>query len=431
MRVLVVGSGGREHVLVWRLAQDGASHNLHAAPGNPGIASLAACDAVDHTDLPALVALADRLRPDLTIVGPEAPLAAGIVDAFRRQGHRIFGPAQRAARLESSKIFAKRIMVRYGVPTAAFESFDRPDDALDYIRRADRPVVVKADGLAAGKGVVVADTALEAEEAVAAMMVRRVHGAAGARIVIEERLDGREASVLAFVHGTRVWPLLPAQDHKRVFDGDRGPNTGGMGAVAPAPLAPALAAHVVDEILEPMAAAMVSEGQPYSGVLYAGIMLTSDGPQVLEFNCRFGDPEAQVILPLLEGDLAQALVDVLDGREPDLGWSGDAAVCVVLASAGYPGPYATGRPIAGLDRIPSGVLTFHAGTAVRDGVLVTGGGRVLNVVGSGMNLERARERAYAGVSALAFDGMQFRSDIGAAAMDRKAAPAEPAGRGAR
>ena len=430
MRVLVVGSGGREHALAWRLTQDAASYNLHAAPGNPGIASIGTCHPIPATDVTALVHLADRLRPDLTIVGPEAPLAAGIVDAFRTHGHRIFGPTQRAAQLESSKIFAKQVMVRRGIPTPAFEIFDRTDAAVNYIRRARRPVVVKADGLAAGKGVVVTDSAGEAEHAVTDMMIRRVHGPAGVRILVEERLEGREASVLAFVRGTRVWPLLPAQDYKRARDGDAGANTGGMGAIAPAPLSPALAAHVVDDILEPVAAAMVSDGIPYTGVLYAGIMLTADGPQVLEFNCRFGDPEAQVILPLLDGDFAAALVDVLEGAEPDLAWSGDAAVCVVVASEGYPGAYPTGRPITGLDRVPSGVLSFHAGTAKQDGALVTAGGRVLSVVGRGAGLDMARERAYAGVAAIWFEGMQFRRDIGRAASGVAAAMGA-AGRGAR
>jgi phosphoribosylamine--glycine ligase len=412
LRVLVVGLGGREHVLTWRLSQDAASYNLHAAPGNPGIASLGVCHPVNPTDVDALVGLADQISADLAIVGPEAPLAAGIVDAFRARGRRIFGPTQAAARLETSKVFAKALMAGYGIPTAPFEVFERADEALNHVRHEDRPLVVKADGLAAGKGVVVAETADDAERAVVDMMVRRVHGASGSRILIEERLEGREASVLALVHGGKVWPLIPAQDYKRVSDGDAGPNTGGMGALAPAPLTHAAAAQVVDEILEPVAAAMVSEGHPYTGVLYAGVMLTADGPQVLEFNCRFGDPEAQVILPLLEGDLGPALIDVLEGGEPDLTWSGDAAVCVVLASEGYPGNYPTDRPITGLNRVPSGVLTFHAGTAIHDGVLVSAGGRVLNVVARGPDLDTARARAYTGVSAISFEGMQFRTDIG-------------------
>ena len=428
MRVLVVGSGGREHVLAWRLSRDAASCNLHASPGNHGIASLGTCHRIPATDIAALIDLADALRPDLTIVGPEAPLAAGIVDAFRARGLRIFGPTRSAAQLESSKVFAKQLMVRHGISTPPFEVFERAEDAIAYLRRVNRPSVVKADGLAAGKGVVVAETSEAAEDAVTGMMIRRVHGAAGARILIEERLEGRETSVLAFVRGARLWPLLPAQDYKRSLDGGSGQNTGGMGAIAPAQVSPAIAAQIVDEIMEPVAAAMVSDGFPYIGVLYAGVMLTSDGPQVLEFNCRFGDPEAQVILPLLEGDLAPALVDVLEGGGPDLTWSEDTAVCVVVASEGYPGPYPTGRRITGLDRIPAGVLTFHAGTAEHNGALVTAGGRVLDVVGRGPDLDAARGRAYAGVAALSFEGMQFRRDIGRTA-PRAAMARTGAGRG--
>ncbi|HEY6103158.1 MAG TPA: phosphoribosylamine--glycine ligase [bacterium] len=410
--MLVVGSGGREHVLAWRLSQDVASHNLHAAPGNPGICLLGRCHSVSPTDIAGLLELADRVRADLTIVGPEGPLAAGIVDAFRARGHRIFGPTQEAARLESSKVFSKELMARCGIPTAPFEVFEHSGEALDYVRREDRPLVVKADGLAGGKGVVVADTADDAEEAVRDMMIRRIHGSSGRRILIEERLGGREASVLALVYRDKVWPMLPAQDYKRAHDGNDGPNTGGMGAIAPAPLTHAVAAQIVDEILEPVAAAMVSEGHPYTGVLYAGVMLTASGPQVLEFNCRFGDPEAQVILPLTEGDLGEAMIDVLEGREPDLVWNGDAAACVVLAAGGYPGTYPTGRTINGLNSVPAGVLTFHAGTAMHNGTLVTAGGRVLNIVARGPDLDAARDRAYAGVAAVSFEGMQFRTDIG-------------------
>ena len=413
--MLVVGSGGREHVLAWRLAQDAASHNLHAAPGNPGIASVGTCHPlVSATDLPGLTSLAEQLDGDLTVVGPEAPLAAGIVDAFRARGLRVFGPAQDAARLESSKIFAKTLLRRHGISTAAFEVFTDPVEALTYVRRQRRPLVVKADGLAAGKGVVVASDAREAEQAVLDMMVRNVYGTSGDRVLIEERLEGPEVSVLAFVSGRRVFPLLPAQDYKRALDGNRGPNTGGMGAIAPARVSLADLAQIVDEILEPVASAMVDDGHPYTGVLYAGLMITADGPQVIEFNCRFGDPEAQVILPLLEGNLAEAMIAILEGRAPELRWSDDAAACVVAASGGYPGAYKTGIPIRGIERVPAPALVFHAGTATRDGQLVTAGGRVLNVVGTGPTLEDARAQAYGGLSTISFEGMQFRTDIGAA-----------------
>lgn len=413
-RILVIGGGGREHVLAWRLAQDAASCNLRAAPGNPGIARIGTCHPVPATDVPALVKLAVELRPHLTVVGPEVPLAAGIVDAFRSRGLQIFGPTQLAAEIESSKVFAKRFMRRWSIPTAEFEVFDRADDAIAYVRRANRPLVIKADGLAAGKGVVVAADAAAAERAVVGILVERAFGAAGARIVIEDRLEGSEASVLAFVNGRRVYPLLPAQDYKRAQDRDQGPNTGGMGSMAPAALHPAVLDSVVDTILEPAAAALVREGRFYTGVLYAGIMLTADGLKVLEFNCRFGDPETQVILPLLEGDLADAMIATLEGRPAALGWRDGAAVCVVLASGGYPDHYETGFPIAGLHTVPD-ALVFHAGTALRDGQVVTAGGRVLNVVGLGPKLSRARERAYAGVSQIQFEHMHYRTDIGMAA----------------
>lgn len=413
MRLLVIGSGGREHVLAWRFTQDAASHNLYAAPGNPGIASLGRCHPLGPTEIPALAHLAEDLRVDLTVVGPEAPLAAGIVDAFRARGLRIFGPTHEAAWLESSKVFAKTLLRRRGIATAAFEVFTNPTEAIAYIRSQRRPLVVKADGLAAGKGVVVASDAREAEAAVLDVMVRRIHGAGGERIVVEDRLEGAEVSVLAFVSGRTVVPLLPAQDYKRARDGDRGPNTGGMGAIAPAGASLQDLARVVDEVLEPVAAAMVDDGRPYTGILYAGVMLTESGPQVLEFNCRFGDPEAQVILPLLDGELADAMQATLDGRAAVLRWADGAAACVVLASGGYPGHHETGVPIEGLGDVPAGTLVFHAGTAVRDGQVITSGGRVLNVVATGASVAEARDRAYAGVGAIRFDGMHYRTDIGA------------------
>lgn len=411
MRALVIGSGGREHALAWKLSQDSARPQVFVAPGNPGTAEVAENVRISPTDIQGLVDFGERSAIDLTIVGPEAPLAEGMVDAFRARGLRIFGPTQAAARLESSKAFAKDLMHRSGIPTASFSIFDHPAPAVDHVRRLGRSVVVKADGLAAGKGVVVAQTADEAERAIEDMMVHAAFGDAGRRVVIEDRLEGVEASVLFLVGPGGVIPLIPAQDYKRLSDGDRGPNTGGMGAFAPAGnLYPVQ--QILDSIVEPTLAAMRRGGCPFTGVLYVGLMLTADGPKVLEFNCRFGDPEAQVILPLLQSDLAAALVDVLDGKQPDLDWRGGSATCVVLASEGYPARPNTGVPIRGLDNVPEDVLVFHAGTRSDDGTLVTAGGRVLNVLGRGATLADAIERAYAGVSRITFEGAQFRTDIG-------------------
>lgn len=412
LRILVVGSGAREHALAWKLSQGSTNAQLHAAPGNPGISSLGICHPLQASEIEALADAAERLQVDLTVVGPEAPLAAGIVDLFHRRGLRIFGPTRLAAEIEWSKAFAKVLMRQHGIPTASFNVFDRPEDARAYVTRVGTPIVIKADGLASGKGVTVARDLEEADQVITDLMVRRVHGAAGARVVIEECLVGGEVSLLAFVNGRRVWPLLPAQDYKRLFDGDTGPNTGGMGAIAPAPVPLDLAARIVDEIVEPAADALVRVGRPYTGVLYAGVMVTADGPKVLEFNCRLGDPETQALLPLLDGDLAEILVDVLDGRDPMLRWRDGAAACVVLASRGYPGHPDAGHPIAGLTDLPRDTTAFHAGTAVRDGVLVNAGGRVLNVVATGATLADAVARAYDGVSRISFEGMQFRNDIG-------------------
>ncbi len=407
-----MGSGGREHALAWKLIQGPQAHQVYAAPGNPGIAAIARCLPCRAADVSSLTAAAEEFEIDLTVVGPEVPLAAGIVDAFRARHLRIFGPTAAAAELETSKVFAKQLMRRYRIPTAGFEVFANAAEALAYVRRIDRSVVVKADGLAAGKGVVVADTLAEAEKAIVDLMIHRVHGAAGERIIIEDRLDGREVSVLALASCGRVSLLLPAQDYKPAYDGDCGPNTGGMGAVAPASVAAGVVDRAVDEILEPVVRAMEREGRPYTGVLYAGIMVTQDGPRVLEFNCRWGDPEAQVILPLLASDLGAALIQVLEGPPPLLTWLQGAVACVVLASGGYPGTYQTGYPIAGLQDLPEGILIFHAGTAVRDGSVVTAGGRVLNVVGVAPSLEQAVGRAYAAVERIRFAGVQFRKDIG-------------------
>jgi len=363
LRVLVVGAGGREHALVWKLRQGQTPAQVYAAPGNPGIAALAQCLPIDPSNLEALTHAASELSVDFTIVGPEAPLVSGLVDIFRARGLRIFGPSQAAAEIEGSKVFAKQLMASHEIPTAPFEVFTESSEALRYIRDAGRPLVIKADGLAAGKGVVVTEVRAEAERAVFDFMVARKFGSAGARILIEERLQGYEASVIALVGPGGIVPLLPAQDYKRALEDDRGPNTGGMGAIAPGMIPLSVAAEVVETIIEPAVAVMADEGRPYCGVLYAGVMVTDDGPKALEFNCRFGDPETQAILPLLESDLAETIVDLLDGGTPRLSWIPGSAACVVIASRGYPGPIETGHPISGLGDVDDAIV-FHAGTAI-------------------------------------------------------------------
>ncbi len=416
MNVLVVGSGGREHAMTWALTQERRRITPFCAPGNPGIAEIATCLPCPPLDPVAVAEAAEEHGIDLTIVGPEAPLAGGIVDVFARRGLRIFGPTQAAAQLESSKAFMKQLCRRYEIPTAEFRVFDGAAAALAFVRGAGRPLVVKADGLCAGKGVVVASTADEAAAAVDAMMVRRQFGDAGARVVIEEVLGGDEISVFAFCDGTAVAPLLPVQDHKRAGEGDTGPNTGGMGAYAPVPaVPPGVLDQITDRILAPVAWAMAQEGRPYRGVLFAGMMLTRDGPRVLEFNVRLGDPETQALLPLLESGLSEAVDAALSGRLDRFAfrWRPRAAVCVALCAAGYPAGPRTGQPISGLREAAAlrDVLIFHAGTAVRDGQTVTAGGRVLNAVGIGDSVDEARARAYAAADTIAFDGKMWRRDI--------------------
>lgn len=416
MKILIVGSGGREHALAWKMAQSARLAGLYVAPGNGGIAESVPIPAEDSD---RLLAFARKAGIDLTVVGPEAPLAAGIVDRFQAAGRRIFGPVQAAARLESSKAFAKDFMARYGIPTARYATFDDYHAALRHLLDVDYPVVVKASGLAAGKGVIVPDGRDEAEKALRQIMIERAFGTAGDQVVIEERLTGPEVSVLAFSDGATVVPMPPAQDHKRLLDGDRGPNTGGMGAFAPAPICPpALVEQIVRTILRPTVDGMRAEGTPYRGVLYAGLMLTPDGPKVLEFNCRFGDPETQAILPLLESDLLEILDACVDGRlaQAAVRWRAGACACVVLASGGYPGHYEKGYPITGLDaaaKLP-GVMLFHAGTRHRDATaqIVTDGGRVLGVTAVGESLDQALARAYAAAGQIRFEGMQYRQDIG-------------------
>jgi phosphoribosylamine---glycine ligase len=418
MNLLVIGSGGREHALVRTLVRSGA-HTLTCAPGNAGIARDARVVHVDVGDPAALLALVDRERFDLTIVGPELPLDRGIVDRFTASGHHILGPTHAAAQLECSKAFAKSFMSRHGIPTARYRVCDSADEATRVIDRGELglPLVIKADGLAAGKGVVVADDRAQATAAIRAAMEERQFGDAGARVVIEECLSGPEVSFFALSDGRTAIPLGSAQDYKRVFDGDRGPNTGGMGAFAPSPLMDsALQARVMREIIEPVLTGMRAEGQEYQGFLYAGLMLTCDGPKVIEFNVRFGDPEAQVVLPLVDGDFAPLLAAAAAGRLncTAVPLRSGVAVGVVLASAGYPGPITSGVPIDGLDAAGrlQNVEVFHAGTAERGGRLVTAGGRVLTVVGRGTTFDDAIARAYDGVSKISFEGMQYRRDIG-------------------
>lgn len=422
VRVLVIGGGGREHALVWRLAQSPAVDKIFCTPGNGGIASLAECVAMDLSDLAAVADFATRLSIDLTVVGPEAPLADGIVDAFTIRGLPIFGPSAAAARIEGSKAFAKEVMAKASVPTAESELFADYGQAIDYVRAKGAPIVVKADGLAAGKGVTVAMTTEEAEAAIADCLVKRRFGEAGARVVVEAYLSGQEVSLLVFTDGSVVLPMVPAQDYKRVGDGDSGPNTGGMGCYSPVPIVDeALRQEIVATVMKPVVAAMADMGSPYQGVLYGGVILTGDGPKTLEFNARFGDPETQVLMPRLESDLAEIMVATIDGglEGRSLAWSDDVCVSVVLASGGYPGPYLTGKQITGTYAAEEidGVTVFHAGTKLADdGNLYTVGGRVLNVSAVAPDFAAAREKVYEAIKRIRFEGMQYRTDIGARAV---------------
>ncbi|MGC7847237.1 phosphoribosylamine--glycine ligase [Desulforudis sp. 1088] len=414
MKILVIGGGGREHALVWKLSQSPRVTEIFAAPGNPGMLGSAACVPIQAEDIPALLEFAKKEHIDLTVVGPEAPLVKGLADVFAENGLRVFGPERRAAQLEGSKSFAKEVMLAAGVPTAAAQVFDNYAEADSYIRALRGPCVVKADGLAAGKGVIVAQRPVEALQAAEDMLVKGAFGEAGSRILVEEVLEGEEASLLAFTDGKTVLPLLPAQDHKRIYDGDLGPNTGGMGAYAPAPVCPpAMISRVVEEIIVPTVKELKSRGIVYRGVIYAGLMITGDGPKVLEFNVRFGDPEAQPLLALLKNDLADVCEAVIEGRlhEIELAWEEGAAVCVVLAAQGYPGAYPKGDLISGLEEAAKDAMVFHAGTALRNGKIVTAGGRVLGITARGRDLNEAIDRAYRTVNKISFEGMHFRRDI--------------------
>jgi phosphoribosylamine---glycine ligase len=422
MKVLVVGSGGREHALVWKFRSEASVTEVICAPGNAGIAADARCFPIAAIDSAGLLELARDEAVDLTVVGPEAPLEQGLVDIFTSEGLAIFGPSREAARLETSKAFAKHLMALAGVPTARYRVASSPDEALGAIDELGGRVALKADGLAAGKGVIVAGTVDEARAAVEALMVHRKVGDAGRTLVVEERLEGPEVSFFAIADGDRAWPLMSAQDHKRAYDDDEGPNTGGMGAFSPSRLVPPdMEARIQHTIVTPVIDAMRAEGHPFRGFLYAGLMLTADGPKVIEFNVRMGDPETQVVLPRLRADLAPVLLAAsTDGlrRAPDLAVSDDPHVGVVLASAGYPDHVETGKRITGLDRAGAldDVQVFHAATRREGDHLVTSGGRVLTVVGRGPDVRTAIDRAYAGVDAVSFDGMHVRRDIGRKAL---------------
>jgi phosphoribosylamine--glycine ligase len=421
MKVFVVGSGGREHALVWKLAQSPLVSRLYCAPGNAGTAAQADNVPIAADDISALLAFAHQQTIDFTVVGPERPLALGIVDAFQQAGLKIFGPGQQAARLESSKAFAKALMAKYGIPTAPFQVFADPHEAERYIDQHSVPVVVKADGLAGGKGAVVCQTRHAARQAIDRLMRAREFGDAGARVVIEDFLRGEEISFFALTDGAHLLPMPACQDHKQAFDDDEGPNTGGMGAYSPVPLVDAaLDERIMAEIMRPTVHAMAAEGCPFRGVLYAGLMMVDNQPYVLEFNVRFGDPEAQVIVMRLASDLLPLLMATVDGTldQTPCTWQEEAAVCVVMAARGYPAAYDRGKPLRGLEQAAQvpGVAVFHAGTALREGRCVTDGGRVLGVTARAQDLRQAVERAYQGLRAISWDGMHYRTDIGRKAL---------------
>lgn len=419
MNILVIGSGGREHALYWKLSESPQTEQIYAIPGNPGMGASAAIALDDHA---AILRFVKEHEIGLVVVGPEVPLMNGLVDELEAAGIRAFGPRANAAEIEGSKSFAKDLMKKYGIPTARYEVFTAAEPARAYIRQEGAPIVVKADGLAAGKGVIVAMTEQEALDAVDAIMEDHSFGDAGARVVIEEFMEGEEASLLAFTDGRTIRPMISAQDHKRAYDGDRGPNTGGMGTYAPAPvMTPEMTERAVEEILKPTIAAMAKEGRVYRGCLYLGLMVTADGPKVVEFNARFGDPETQVVLPLLDSDLVAIMCACADGTLADvpIRWKEGAAVCVVLASGGYPGHYDKGQEIHGLaDAEAMGALVFHAGTAMKDGKLVTNGGRVLGVVGRGADISSAVDAAYAAAAKISFKDAYYRKDIAHRALER-------------
>ena len=423
MNILVIGGGGREHTLVWKLHQSPKAGQIYAIPGNPGMAGAAVCVAdISIEDNEAMVRFAKEKQVGLVVVGPEVPLTHGVVDAMNAAGIKAFGPTKLAAEIEGSKAFCKNLMKKYGIPTAKYEIFTEAEAAKRYIRQEGAPIVIKADGLAAGKGVIVAATEAEALAAIDEIMCDKAFGSAGSRVVIEECLVGEEASLLTFTDGQTIVPMISSQDHKRAYDGDKGPNTGGMGTYAPAPVAtPEIVARAQREILDPVIAAMRAEGRTYKGCLYAGLMITKDGPKVIEFNARFGDPETQVVLPLLESDLVDIMLACADGtlQDLDIRWSSGAAVCVVMAAGGYPKSYHKGDAITGLEAAAqAGTVVFHAGTSQKDGQIVTNGGRVLGVTAKAGSIREAVELAYQGVEKIHFAGAEYRKDIAHRALER-------------
>ncbi len=421
MKVLVIGGGGREHALVWKIAQSPLVDKVFCAPGNPGIAQQAECIPLKVDDLEGLLAFAKKEAIDLTVVGPELPLTLGIVNLFRNEGLTIFGPEQQAAQIEGSKNFSKSLMAKYGIPTAEFAAFSDYDQAVAYVRSKGAPIVVKADGLAAGKGVYVAQTEVEALEALKEIMLDDAFGEAGTQVVVEEFLKGEEASFFAFTDGRNILPLVSSQDHKQVFDGDQGPNTGGMGAYSPAPVVtPDLYEETIRQVIEPTIRGMAAEGCPYSGILFAGLMIDNGKLKVLEFNARFGDPEAQPLLMRMKSDIVPVFMACAQGRleQQALEWHDKAAVCVVMASGGYPGSYEKGFEISGLDEAAEidDLMVFHAGTQLKDGRVCNSGGRVLGVTGLGATIAEAIDKAYSGVRTITWQDVRYRTDIGQKAL---------------
>ncbi|MCT2195260.1 phosphoribosylamine--glycine ligase [Paenibacillus sp. p3-SID1389] len=422
MDILVIGAGGREHAICWSLAKSPKADKIYCAPGNAGIGQIAELVPIQVNEFDKLAAFAEEKRVGLVVVGPDDPLADGIVDVFEAKNIPVFGPRKNAAHIEGSKTFMKDLLKKYNIPTAAYEKFDNYEQALKYLQSRPVPIVIKADGLAAGKGVTVAFTREEAETALKNIMVDKVFGESGSQVVIEEFLEGQEMSILSFVDGETVRPMVAAQDHKQVYDGDKGPNTGGMGTYSPLPhIADSIIEEAIETIIKPTAKAMVAEGRPFRGVLFAGLMITPDGkPKTIEFNARFGDPETQVVLPRLKSELLEIFLAAVNGTldQVDIEWSEEAAVCVVLASGGYPASYPKGLPIRGLEEAQAaGALVFHAGTSKNEaGEWVTNGGRVLGVVGLGQSIAEARDKAYEAANLITFEGKHQRSDIAAKAL---------------